>query len=773
MLIFCKGKLGKRKNHLFDECWSERKMDVPIKSSLLSKAYAKLQDRLQVVSNRSHRPLTLAEKILYGHLTDPRQKVQRGQGFLSLEPDRVIMQDATAQMALLQFMLSGKDKTAVPTTVHCDHLIQAFKGVSEDMEKALSENNEVFQFLSSVSSRYHLGFWKPGAGIIHQVALENYAFPGGLLIGTDSHTPNAGGLGMVAIGVGGADAADVMAGLQWEVKNPSITGVHLKGSLKGWTSPKDVILKLLGIMTVKGGTNKIIEYFGEGCCSLSCTGKATITNMGAELGATSSVFPYDLSMKEYLHKTNRSAQVDVMESYPHLLTADEEVQKDPHAYYDEVIEIDLSTLEPQLAGPHSPDLVHSLSEMKELCQEKGWPVKLSAALIGSCTNSSYEDIGRAAHVARQAAHIGFRMPQYFLVTPGSELVKKTIERDGFMEDLKSVGALVLANACGPCIGQWKRDQYKKGQVNTIVNSFNRNFPGRNDANPSTLSFIASPEVTLALGLAGRLDFDPEKDLLKQNGQQLKLKPPEASVLPKKGFIEDKEGYVAPKGKSVQVIVKPDSERLSLLKPFEPWDGEDFQNLIVLCKTKGKCTTDHISPAGFWLRYRGHLDRISDNLLLGATNAFTDERGIGRNQLTGEVQPFSKIARDYQKKKQDWVIVGEDNYGEGSSREHAAMTPRFLGAKAVIVKSFARIHETNLKKQGVLPLIFENPEDIKKIQEKDRIHILGLKDLKYKSRHTIVLNHEDGSKEEIVVIHSMNSDQVEWFKAGSALNLMRK
>ena len=562
-------------------------VDVHIRSSLLDKIYARLQKNLQLVSHRSSRPLTLAEKILYSHLADSKAEVQRGSGFLSLKPDRVIMQDATAQMALLQFMLSGREESAVPTTVHCDHLIQAFKGVHSDMEKALKENNEVFQFLASVSSRYHLGFWEPGAGIIHQVVLENYAFPGGLLIGTDSHTPNAGGLGMIAIGVGGADAADVMAGLPWEVKNPSITGVHLKGSLNGWASPKDIILKLLGIMTVKGGTNKIIEYFGDGCQSLSCTGKATITNMGAELGATSSVFPYDSNMKEYLSMTNRSSQVDVIESYKHILTADDEVIRDPHAYYDEVIEIDLSVLEPQLAGPHSPDRVYSIGEMKEVCQEENWPVELSAALIGSCTNSSYEDIGRAAHVARQAARLEFQMPQYFLVTPGSELVKKTIERDGYMKDLESVGALVLANACGPCIGQWRRDQYKKGQVNTIVNSFNRNFPGRNDANPNTLSFIASPEITMALGLAGRLDFDPQRDELKRNGKELKLKPPKASVLPEKGFSQISEGYIAPKGKSVQVVINPDSERLSLLEPFEPWNGEDFRNLIVLCKAKGK------------------------------------------------------------------------------------------------------------------------------------------------------------------------------------------
>ncbi len=747
-------------------------MDIQTTAEMLKNIYEKSRNKLKQVRLWHKKPLTLTEKILFSHLCEPQKKQTRGTGFLSLQPDRVAMQDVTAQMALLQFMLSGKDKSAVPATVHCDHLIQAWKGSTPDTEKSLRENNEVFQFLSSASSRFHIGFWKPGAGIIHQVILENYAFPGGLLIGTDSHTPNAGGLGMLAIGVGGADSADVMAGMPWEVKNPGITGVHLKGKLTGWASSKDVILKLLGILTVKGGTNKIMEYFGEGCYSLSCTGKATIANMGAELGATCSVFPYDSAMSEYLKATNRQDQVKVMEHYRELFSADPEVEKDPQAFYDEVIEIDLSSLEPHLAGPHSPDLAHPLSEIKKLCRKESWPTKLSAALIGSCTNSSYEDIGRSAHIARQAWEAGFKMPQHFLVTPGSELIRQTIERDGYIKDFEKVGALVLANACGPCIGQWRRE-HKKGHVNTIVNSFNRNFRGRNDANPETLSFIASPEITIALGLAGRLDFNPQTDTLEQNGKQLKLKPPTAEVLPKQGFLTKSEGYVPPKGRGVQVIVKHKSERLQILEPFPPWNKADFKSLLILCKARGKCTTDHISPAGFWLKYRGHLDRISDNLLSGATNAFTGETGTGRNQLSGEKEAFSKTARFYKSKNQSWVIIGDENYGEGSSREHAAMSPRYLGCKAVIVKSFARIHETNLKKQGVLPLVFDCPQDMNKIQEKDKLDILDLENLKAGSRLKILIHHEDSSKEEFTVSHSLSADQIKWFQAGSALNLIKK
>ena len=749
-------------------------MDISINSHQLQKIYEKSQNKLKSVKNWHLQPFTLAEKILYAHLTEPKQEQNRGQGFLSLQPDRVAMQDVTAQMALLQFMLSGKKQAAVPTTIHCDHLIQAWKGFKEDTQRAVTENNEVFQFLSSASSHYHLGFWKPGAGIIHQVILENYAFPGGLLIGTDSHTPNAGGLGMLAVGVGGADASDVMAGLSWEVKNPFIVGVHLKGQLKGWSSPKDIILKLLGIMTVKGGTNKIIEYFGEGCSSISCTGKATITNMGAELGATCSVFPYDTTMLEYLQKTNRTDLATVIESHKEFCQADAEVLSEPHKYYDEVIEIDLSTLEPQIAGPHSPDAVHSLSDMKKLCQKEKWPVQLSAALIGSCTNSSYEDIGRAAHVASQAAKANYKMPQHFLVTPGSEMIYKTIKRDGYITDLEAVGAVVMANACGPCIGQWKRTDYKKGEVNTIVNSFNRNFRGRNDANPETLSFIASPEITMALGLAGRLDFNPQTDSLNTSNGPLKLEKPTAKIFPQKGFLPDEQGYVEPSGQTVSITVNPQSERLQLLTPFEPWTGKDLTGLLILCKAKGKCTTDHISPAGFWLRYRGHLDRISDNMLLGAANAFNDERGSGLNLLTGEKQPFSKIARHYKQEKKGWIIVGGDNYGEGSSREHAAMTPRYLGCLAVIVKSFARIHETNLKKQGILPLMLDNLEDYDKFGETDRISILNLADLAPGSHHEVILHRKNKNDEDSVLVrHSMNKEQIKWFQAGSALNVLRQ
>ena len=747
-------------------------MDIQTSAKMLEKIYQKSRKNLKQARLWHKRPLTLTEKILFSHLCEPQKKHIRGTGFLSLQPDRVAMQDVTAQMALLQFMLSEKDQSAVPATVHCDHLIQAWKGSTPDTKKSLQENSEVFEFLSSASSRFHIGFWKPGAGIIHQVILENYAFPGGLLIGTDSHTPNAGGLGMLAIGVGGADSADVMAGMPWEVKNPGITGVRLTGQLKGWASAKDVILKLLGILTVKGGTNKIMEYFGSH--SLSCTGKATIANMGAELGATCSVFPYDSSMSEYLKATHRQDQVKVIEQYQELFRADPEVEQDPEAFYDEVIEIDLSTLEPHLSGPHSPDRAHPLSEIKKLCKQEGWPAKLSAALIGSCTNSSYEDIGRAAHIARQAWEAGFKMPQHFLVTPGSELIRQTIERDGYIQDFEKIGALVLANACGPCIGQWRRE-HKKGHVNTILNSFNRNFRGRNDANPETLSFIGSPEITMALGLAGRLDFNPQTDFLQQNGKQIKLSPPSADVLPKKGFLTKSanEGYIPPKGRGVRVMVKPKSERLQLLEPFPPWNKPDFKNLLILCKAQGKCTTDHISPAGFWLRYRGHLDRISDNLLSGAINAFTKETGTGRNQLSGEQEPFSKTARFYKSQNQSWVIVGGENYGEGSSREHAAMSPRHLGCKAVIVKSFARIHETNLKKQGVLPLVFNHPQDIHKIQEKDKLDILDLEHLSPKSQHKILIKHEDGLTEEFTVSHSLSADQIKWFKAGSALNLLKK
>ena len=737
----------------------------------VEKSYLKMDEGLKQFRLKENSPLTLSEKILFSHLKDS-QSFKQDDKFLSLRPDRVVMQDATAQMALLQFMLAGRKSSVVPATVHCDHLILAKKGLKEDMKEALVTNKEVYDFLASASSHYGIGFWKPGSGIIHQVVLENYAFPGGLIIGTDSHTPNAGGLGMLAIGVGGADATDVMAGFPWEVRRPKITGVHLTGKISGWTSPKDVILKLLGILTVKGGTNKIIEYFGEGCESISCTGKATITNMGAELGATCSVFPFDERMQTYLNATSRENITQLVEKHKYLLVADEQVLSDPHQFYEEVIEINLSQLEPHLSGPHSPDRVRPLGELKKELQKENWPLRLSAALIGSCTNSSYEDIGRAVHVAQQAKKKGFKMPQPFLVTPGSEQVKKTIERDGYMEILTEVGATVLANACGPCIGQWQRG-IKKGEVNTIVNSFNRNFRGRNDANPNTLSFIGSPEVVIAIGLSGRLDFNPQTDELEQNGKKIKLAPPQTDELPQKGFVVDFTGYQKPEGSKVQVKVNPSSQRIQLLEPFSPWDQKDFTDLFVLCKARGKCTTDHISPAGFWLKYRGHLDKISDNLLSGAVNDFTGESGRGLNLLNHKIASFAEVARDYKSNKKSWIIVGDENYGEGSSREHAAMTPRYLGAKAVVVKSFARIHETNLKKQGVLPFVFLNKSDYDKIKEKDKISLINLKDLKPNSIHSLIAHHEDGTKDEMSVTHSLNPEQIKWFKAGSSLNILRQ
>ena len=738
--------------------------------SFVEKVYQTGQKRLTLVRSRLNRPLTLSEKILFSHLKDP-ESFKGEESFLSLCPDRVVMQDATAQMAILQFMLSGRKSSAVPASIHCDHLIVAKDGLKEDMKQALVSNREVYDFLSTASAHYNIGFWKPGAGIIHQVVLENYAFPGGLIIGTDSHTPNAGGLGMIAVGVGGADATDVMAGMPWEVRRPSLTGVHLTGEMRGWTSSKDVILKLLGILTVKGGTNKIIEYFGEGCSSVSCTGKATITNMGAELGATCSLFPFDRRMADYLSATNRKETAVLAEQHKDMVTPDPEVLNRPEKYYDEVIKIDLSRLEPHLSGPHSPDKVRPLKNLKEEAKREGWPLKLSSALIGSCTNSSYEDIGRAVHVARQAGKRGLKMPQPFLVTPGSEQIKKTIERDGYMDALNAVGATVLANACGPCIGQWQRN-IKKGETNTIVNSFNRNFRGRNDANTNTLSFIGSPEAVMALGLAGRLDFNPETDELEKDGEKFLLTPPTAEELPARGFAVDFEGYQKPEGPKVPIAIKENSERIQKLKPFNSWDGKDFQNLLILCKARGKCTTDHISPAGFWLKYRGHLDKISDNLLLGAVNDFTGETGRGLNQFKNETAGFSDTARDYKARGAGWLIVGDENYGEGSSREHAAMTPRHLGAKAVVVKSFARIHETNLKKQGLLPLTFVNPADYDKIREKDRISINKLSELAPGSRHIMTVTHEDETTEDIPVVHSLNREQIEWFKAGSSLNRLR-
>ncbi len=740
---------------------------------MVKKVYETTRKKTDVIRKRLNRSLTLAEKIIYGHLDDPQnQEIVRGSSFLLLRPDRVAMQDATAQMAILQFMLAGKSEAAVPSTVHCDHLIQAYQGKEKDMASSNMTNKEVFDFLASASSKYNIGFWKPGAGIIHQVILENYAFPGGLMIGTDSHTPNAGGLGMCAVGVGGSDASDVMVGLPWEVKNPKLIGIHLKGKMNGWTSAKDVILKLCGMLTVKGGTDKIVEYFGEGADSISCTGKATITNMGAELGATCSVFPYDAKMSGYLKATGRAELAAVADANKDILRADADVINDAKKYFDEVYEIDLSTLEPHLVGPHTPDLARPISKIADEAKANGWTLKLSSALIGSCTNSSYEDIGRSAHLAEQAMKIGVKMSQPFLVSPGSTQIQNTITRDGQMKTFEAVGAVVLANACGPCIGQWKRDDIKTGDKNTIITSFNRNFRGRNDANPETLAFIGSPEIVMALGLAGRLDFNPMTDELVGPNGKIKLQAPQAPELPEKGFMPDVDGYQKPAGAAASVAIADNSPRLQLLKPFTVWNGKDFEGHLLLAKAKGKCTTDHISPGGKWLNFRGHLDKISDNMLLGADNAFAGEIGKGTNQLTGEKKEFAQIARDYQKAGKSWMIIGDENYGEGSSREHAAMSPRFLGCTAVITKSFARIHETNLKKQGVLAATFVDVKDYDKVQEKDTLSIKGLNDLAPGKSLFLEAKHADGTVDKIEIKHTYNAEQIKWFKAGSALNLIR-
>ncbi len=743
---------------------------------LVQKVYDTTRQRLEVIRRRFDRPLTLAEKVLFGHLADPEgETLERGKAYIQLQPDRVAMQDATAQMALLQFMLSGRDTTAVPSTVHCDHLILARSGADEDVEAAIDMNREVYDFLQSTSARYGLGFWKPGSGIIHQVVLENYAFPGGMMIGTDSHTPNAGGLGMIAVGVGGADAVDVMAGFNWEVLQPQVVGVKLTGTLQGWTAPKDVILKLLDILTVKGGTNRIIEYFGPGTESISCTGKGTITNMGAELGATTSIFPYDRRMKTYLDATQRARIATLAEANKDLLTADKEVADDPETYYDLVIEIDLDTLEPHIVGPHTPDLARPVSRMAADVALNGYPDTLTSGLIGSCTNSSYEDITRAADVAQQAIDHGATIKCPLWVTPGSEQVEATIERDGQMGTLAELGATVLANACGPCIGQWKRDDIADGETNSIISSFNRNFAKRNDGNPKTHSFISSPEIVIAYALAGRLSFNPVTDEIETDHGSFTLEPPKpAPEIPADGFVFKAEGYQPPPEdrSGLDVKVRPDSERLQLLQPFPGWNGGDYERLPVLLKAKGKCTTDHISQAGPWLRFRGHLDNISDNLFLGAVNAFTDDPGTGVNIETGSVASLPELARWYKDNGIDWVAVGDENWGEGSSREHAAMEPRHLGGKAIIVRSFARIHETNLKKQGVLPLTFADPADYDKVRVDDRISITGLADLAPGQPVTAILHHSDGTDQEITLNHSLNAEQVEWFKAGSALNVLR-
>jgi aconitate hydratase len=747
---------------------------------LARQIYAKVNENLAIVRERLGRPLTYAEKILLGHLDDPRgQELVAGESYLQLRPDRVAMQDATAQMALLQFMQAGRDETAVPTTVHCDHLIQAYQGKDADMKAARTTNAEVYTFLKTSSARYGIGFWGPGAGIIHQVVLEKYAFPGGMMIGTDSHTPNAGGLGMFACGVGGADAVDVMAGFPWEVLYPKLVGVHLTGSLSGWTAPKDVILKVCELLTVKGGTNRVVEYFGEGVSSLSCTGKGTITNMGAELGATTSIFPYDERMATYLKATERGELADLAQANADLLGPDPDVVANPDGYFDEIVEIDLSTLEPHIVGPHSPDLARPVSKMAADAKANGYPLELSSCLIGSCTNSSYEDFSRAADVAAQASKHGAKVKSTLWCTPGSEQVDDTVSRDGQKQALEAIGAIVLANACGPCIGQWKRDDIEQGESNSILSSFNRNFPKRNDGNPETLSFIGSPEICVAFALAGTLDFDPLSDEIETaDGKRFRLEAPgPAPEIPEKGFAISFGGYEAPPDRSergdVDVVVDPDSDRIQLLEPFAPWDGKDFEELPLLLKAKGKCTTDHISMAGPWLRFRGHLDNISDNLFLGAVNAFTGEAGTGLNLETGEKgQSFPAIARDYKERGLRWVVVGDENYGEGSSREHAAMEPRHLGCAAVIVRSFARIHQSNLKKQGILPLTFVDPAAYDEIRETDRISVVGLGDLAPGRHLEIVVHHEDGTSQTFEVAHTLNKEQIGWFRAGSALNLLR-
>ncbi len=742
--------------------------------------YSAISSRLKIVRNRLNRPLTLSEKLLFGHLDDPAlAELRPGQSYLALRPDRVAMQDATAQMALLQFAQADIPSVAVPTTVHCDHLIRAYQGANQDIRVALDENDEVYSFLQTASARYGIGFWKPGAGIIHQVILENYAFPGGMMVGTDSHTPNAGGLGMFASGVGGADAVDVMAGYPWEVKYPKLIGVRLTGKPNGWTAPKDVILKLAGILTVDGGTNAVIEYFGPGARELSCTGKATITNMGAEIGATTSIFPFDESMARYLRGTDRGELATLAERNAELLQADDDVARTPEQFFSRIVDIDLSTLEPHLVGPHTPDLARPISTMKEATRREGYPDAISVALIGSCTNSSYEDISRVVDVVRQAKRHGMtRTPTALMITPGSEMVRATIERDGQLAELESFGATVLANACGPCIGQWKRDEIRDGQRNTIVTSFNRNFPRRNDGNAETLAFIGSPEIVAALALGGRLSFDPLNDPLEiaGRGSFRLVAPASAPDLPASGFVGVSGGYVAPpaNGTAVDLRIDPASKRLQLLAPFGPNAASDFNRLLLLFKARGKCTTDHISPAGPWLRFRGHLDHISDNMLTGAANAFTGEAGRTMHLLTGERGlAVPQVARDYRARGLRWVIVGDENYGEGSSREHAAMSPRFLGAAAVIVRSFARIHESNLKKQGLLPLTFADPADYDRVQETDRISLIGLEALAPGRSLRASLHHDGGSDETIQLRHSLNEEQIEWFRAGSALNVSRK
>jgi len=751
-------------------------MEIETTSELVSKVYQKTKKNLSNFRKIVGRPLTLTEKILAGHLVEIEEKnLDEGSNYVYLNPDRVALQDVTGQMVLLQFMQADLKQTVIPTTVHCDHLIRAKVGGEADTKIALDENSEIYKFLESASRKYGIGFWKPGAGIIHQVVLENYAFPGGLMIGTDSHTPNAGGLGMIAVGVGGVDAAETMAGLPWEILYPKRIGVYLTGEINGWTAPKDVILHVASELTVSGGTNAVIEYFGPGTKSISCTGKATITNMGAEIGATCSIFPYDKRMETYLRATEREKIADLANMNKELLTADPEVEQNPEKFFDKVIRIDLSKLEPHIVGPHTPDLARPISKLADDVKKNQYINNISVALIGSCTNSSYEDMSRAANLAEQARVKGVKAKIPLLVTPGSEQIRATIERDGQMESLRSIGATVLANACGPCIGQWSRPELKKGEPNTIVTSYNRNFPGRNDGKRETMNFIGSPELVIALALGGNLSFNPITDsITTPDGSKFRFKPPSlAPEVPINGFKNTEGIYIPPADnpEDVEVIINKNSKRLQKLEPFPAWDGNDFHELPILVKAKGKCTTDHISPAGAWLSYRGHLDNLSDNMLLGAVNAFNDQIGNGKNILNNKIESFPQIARQYKKRGISWVIIGNSNYGEGSSREHAAMTPRYLGCVVVITKSFARIHETNLKKQGILALTFENPNDYDKIIESDKISVIGLNNFQAGKTLKCEIVHENGTKDEINLKHSYNNIQIQWFCSGSALNVL--
>ncbi len=743
---------------------------------LVSNAYKKIINNIEILRERKSAPLTLAEKLLFGHAKDVTTiSLNKGEDFGDFLPDRVAMQDATAQMAILQFMQAELPKTAVPTTVHCDHLIQAYEGANNDLQVANKTHKEVFDFLRSSSEKYGIGFWGPGAGIIHQVVLEQYAFPGGMMIGTDSHTPNAGGIGMIAIGVGGADAVDVMAGMPFNTKIPKLIGIKLTGSISGWTAPKDIILKVAEILTVKGGTNAIVEYFGEGTKTISTTGKATITNMGAEIGATCSVFPFDEKGKDYLIATDREDLANLAAENMDILTADEEVLESPEKYFDQVIEINLDSLEPHIVGPHTPDLARPVSKLKEDALKNEYPIAISSALIGSCTNSSYEDIGRAAFIAREAAKKGLKSKVPLMVTPGSEQTRATIERDGYLKDLEAIGATVLANACGPCIGQWKRDDIKEGESNSIVSSYNRNFPARNDGNAETLSFIGSPESVIGLALGGSLDFDfLSETLINENGEEVKLTPPVADELPSEGFEQTLEGFIQPSESTegIEVIIDPNSSRLQVLKPFEKFNKNNYDSLTVLMKANGKCTTDHISPAGKWLQFRGHLENISQNLFIGVNNSYTTDSGMGNNLLTNEIMSLPDLAKSYHENAVNWIAIGDENYGEGSSREHAAMEPRFRGCKVVLVKSFARIHEANLKKQGILPLTFDNKDDYELIEQDDKLTIENPSNIEPEKQVIVNIEKSDGKILAIATNHSLSDEQITWFKAGSALNYIK-